>query len=105
MITSFGVSVGEAVAVYAMIYKFVVDEGVREWSDFSLDGMLKSLSTVQAIAGLGLAGGQALLMSQGVMSSKASQVAALATGFGRNAILASAFLAYLGTAERWHYPV
>jgi hypothetical protein len=104
IIQALGVTVADAIATYAMVYKFAVDEGVRSWSDFTVEGLLESLTLIQTISTVGLAAGQAILMNTGIMAGKAGKIAGLAMGFGKNSILASAYLQYLGTVRHHYYP-
>jgi hypothetical protein len=101
-----GIAVVEAMGVYVSIYAYMVDQGIRQWSEFSFEGILASLNTIETIGVIGSVAGEGLLRTGwGVPAEKAKSISSLAIGGGRNMFLASAFLTYLGTVRRYHSPV
>jgi hypothetical protein len=104
-LASLGVSLLEAVTMYVSIFAYCVQQGVKMWSEFTDTSILNSLNIVKIALGMGLAGGQAYLMSgYGIQRQKAFNIVSMGMSAAKGIVLASALLEYLGTVNRYFCP-
>lgn len=98
-----GVTIGDIITTYVAVLGYMVEQGWKSWSDFSMEEMVMSLSQGQMLATAGLAGSQAILTSL-LGQSRGTTIANLLISGGKNTILASAYLTFMSKLDAHVYP-